>query len=64
LVERDYEGNDKDSLLEDKHHKIQQSPSHTSKIVATNNFETLSPWSNLSPKHRAQLRKLEITKGH
>ncbi len=45
MVERDHEGDAKNSLLEHKHHKSQQTPSHTSKIVATNNFETLTPWS-------------------
>ncbi len=43
-VERDHEGDNEDSLLEHNHHKIQQTPSHTSKIVATNNVETLTPW--------------------
>jgi hypothetical protein len=44
MVEKDHEGDDKDSLLEHKHHKIQQTPSHIFKIVATNNLETLIPW--------------------
>jgi hypothetical protein len=45
MVEGDHESNDQDSLLELKHRKIQQTPSHISKIVATNNFKTLIPWS-------------------
>jgi len=45
MVEGDHEGNDEDFLLKQKHHKIQQTPSHTSKVVATNNFKTLTPWS-------------------
>ncbi len=45
MVEKDHEGDDEDFLLEHKYHKIRQTPSHTSKVVATNNFETLIPWS-------------------
>jgi hypothetical protein len=45
MVEGDYEGDEKDSLLEHKHHKIQQTPSHLSKVVATNNLKTRTPWS-------------------
>jgi hypothetical protein len=44
MVEKNHEGDDEDYLREHKCHKIQQIPSHTSKIVATNNFETLIPW--------------------
>jgi hypothetical protein len=44
MVEGNQKGNDENSLLEHKHHKIQQNPSHTSKVVATNNFETLTSW--------------------
>jgi hypothetical protein len=44
MVEKDHEGNDKDSLFKHKHCKIQQTPSHISKVVATNNLETLTPW--------------------
>jgi hypothetical protein len=44
MVEGNHGGNDKDSLLEHKHHKIQQIPSHISKAMATNNLETLTPW--------------------
>jgi hypothetical protein len=40
-----HEGNDKDSLHEHKHHMSSQIPSQTSKIVTTNNHETLTPWS-------------------
>jgi hypothetical protein len=40
MVERDHEGDDEECLLEHKHHKVQQIPSHISKVVATNNFET------------------------
>jgi hypothetical protein len=58
MVEGDHEGDDKDSLLEHKHHKIQQPPSHTSKTMATNNLETLIPWyfwiqNGLQLKHYA-----------
>jgi hypothetical protein len=45
MVEGDHEGDDKDSLLEHKHHKVRQTPSHISKVMATNNFETLIPRS-------------------
>jgi hypothetical protein len=44
MVEKNHEGNDEDYLFKRKHHKIQQIPSHTSKLVATNNLETLIPW--------------------
>jgi hypothetical protein len=39
MVERDHEGDDEDFLFKHKHHKIQQIPSHTFKVVAINNFE-------------------------
>jgi hypothetical protein len=42
---KDHEGDDEDSLLKHKHHKIQQIPSHIFKIVATNNLKTLTSWS-------------------
>jgi hypothetical protein len=45
MAEGDHEGNDEDFLLEHKHHKIQKILSHISKVVATNNFKTLTPWS-------------------
>jgi hypothetical protein len=45
LVERNHEGDDENYLFEHKHYKIRQIPSHTSKIVATNNFKTLTSWS-------------------
>jgi len=45
MVEGDHEGDDEDSLFEHKHCKIQQTPLHTSKVVAINNFETVTPWS-------------------
>jgi hypothetical protein len=44
MVAKVHEGDDKDSLLEHKHHKMQQTPSHTSKVMANNNFKTLTPW--------------------
>ncbi len=44
MVERDHEGNDEDSLFEHKHRNIQQTLSHTSKAMATNNLKTLTPW--------------------
>jgi hypothetical protein len=44
MVEGDHEGNDEEFLLKHKHRKIQQNPSHTSKIMATNNLETRIPW--------------------
>jgi hypothetical protein len=37
MVEGYYEGNDKDSLLKHTHLKIQQTLSHISKVVLTNN---------------------------
>jgi len=43
MVEGDHKGDDKDFLFEHKHRKIQQIPSHTLKVVATNNLETLIP---------------------
>jgi hypothetical protein len=45
MVKGNHEGYDKDSLLEHKHRKISQTLSHISKVVATNNLETLTPWS-------------------
>jgi hypothetical protein len=44
MVEGDHESDSVDFWLEHKHHKIQQILSHTSKAMATNNFETLTPW--------------------
>ncbi len=44
MVEGDHEGDDEDFLLEHKHRKIQQIPSHIYKVVATNNLKTLIPW--------------------
>jgi hypothetical protein len=45
MVEGNHEGDDEIFLFEHKHRKIRQNPSHTSKVVATNNIETLIPWS-------------------
>ncbi len=45
MVERVHVGDEKDFSLERKHRKIQQTPSHISKVVATNNFEKPTPWS-------------------
>jgi hypothetical protein len=45
MVEGDHEGDDEDFLLKHKLCEIQQIPSHTSKVMATNNLETLTPWS-------------------
>jgi hypothetical protein len=42
MVERNHEGDDEDSLFKHKHYKIQQTPSHTSKVMAINNFKTLT----------------------
>ncbi len=42
MVERNHEGDDEDYLFKHKHYKIQQIPSHTSKVMATNNFKTLN----------------------
>jgi hypothetical protein len=44
MVEGDHEADDEDFLLEHRHRKIQQTPSHTSKAMATNNIKTLTPW--------------------
>jgi hypothetical protein len=44
MVEGYHEGDDKKIVLEHKHCKIRQILSHTSKTMATNNFETLTPW--------------------
>jgi hypothetical protein len=45
MVEGDHEGNENDFVFNHKHHKIRQTPPHTSKTMATNNLETLIPWS-------------------
>jgi len=45
MVEGDHDGNDENSLLKHKHRKIRQILSHMFKTMATNNFETLTPWS-------------------
>jgi hypothetical protein len=45
MVEGDHKGDDEDCLFKHKHHKIQQILSHASKVVVTNNLETLIPWS-------------------
>jgi hypothetical protein len=44
MVERDHDGNDEDSLFEQKIVRSDNS-SHTYKAMATNNLETLIPWS-------------------
>jgi hypothetical protein len=41
MVKKNHEGDDKDFLFEHKHHKIQQTPSHTSKVMAINSFKIL-----------------------
>ncbi len=43
MVEGIQMGDDEDFLLECKHHKIQQTYSHTFKVVATNNLEKPTP---------------------
>ncbi len=45
MVEGSHEGDDEDSLFKHKHRKIRQTTSHISKIMATNNLKTLTPWS-------------------
>jgi hypothetical protein len=45
IVEANHEKDDKNSLFEHKLGKIQQTPSHISKVMAINNLETLIPWS-------------------
>jgi hypothetical protein len=45
MVKEVYEGDDKDSLHEHKHHMNPQIPSQISKITTTNSHETLTPWS-------------------
>jgi hypothetical protein len=45
MVEGEHEGDDNNFLFEHKHRKIQQTFSHILKVVATNNFEALIPWS-------------------
>jgi hypothetical protein len=45
MVEGVHVGDDEDFLLECKLHKIQQTPSYISKVVATNNIEKPTPWS-------------------
>jgi hypothetical protein len=44
MVEGNHEGDDEDFLFKHKHCKIQQIPSHISKVVATSNLKTLAPW--------------------
>jgi hypothetical protein len=44
MVERVHMGDDEGFSLE-RIHKIQQTPSHTSKVVATNNIKKPTPWS-------------------
>jgi hypothetical protein len=43
MVENVHEGDDEDSLHEDKHHMSPQIPSRTSKVVVTNSENTLTP---------------------
>jgi len=38
MVEGNHEGDDEDSLFKHRHCKIQQTPWHTSKVMATNNL--------------------------
>jgi hypothetical protein len=45
MVEGIHVGNEDDFLFKCKHHKIQQTHSHTFKIMATNNFKKPTPWS-------------------
>ncbi len=45
MVERVHVDDDENFSFERKHHKIQQTPSHTSRIMATNNLEKPNPWS-------------------
>jgi hypothetical protein len=48
IIEGDHEEedeDDEDSLLEHKLGKIQQTLSHTSKVMAINNLKTVTPWS-------------------
>jgi hypothetical protein len=44
MVEGIHVGDNEDFSLEHKLHKIQQTPSHTSKVVATNNIKKPTPW--------------------
>jgi hypothetical protein len=44
MAKKVHEGDDEDSLHEHKHHMNPQIPSQTSKVVATNNRKTLTPW--------------------
>jgi len=45
MVEGVHMGDDEDFSLKRKLHKIQQIPSHISKVVATNNIKKPTPWS-------------------
>jgi hypothetical protein len=45
MIKGNYEGNVEGFLLKHKHRKIQQIPLHFSKVVATSNLETRTPWS-------------------
>jgi hypothetical protein len=40
MVEGNHEGDDEDYLIKHKHRKIQQTPSHISKVMVTNNLKT------------------------
>lgn len=42
MAKKIHVGNDKDSLFMHKDHMIQQTLSHSSKVVATNNLEILT----------------------
>jgi hypothetical protein len=44
MVEGVHVSDDEDFSFERKHHKIQQTFSHISKVVATNNLRKPTPW--------------------
>jgi hypothetical protein len=44
MVEEVHEGNDEDFLHKHKHHMNPKIPLQTSKVMATNIHETLTPW--------------------
>jgi hypothetical protein len=68
MVEEVHEGDDENSLQEDKHHMNPQILSRTSKVVTTNSHETLTPWScwiqnGQQPMCHIWLGELEIMQG-
>jgi hypothetical protein len=45
VAKKTHAGHDEDFLFTHNHQMIQQTPSHTSKIMAIIDFQILTPWS-------------------